>query len=227
MSAASCVSPRVTGLSSSTRCGFLVVIVLFALGAGPEPQRLARIAPGVVWVAALLASLLAMDRLFRDDARDGALEQLMLLPTPLPVVVIAKSDRSLGGDRAAAGRALAAGGAADGTERLCDADANADAAAWHADAELSRRAGRGADGRAAPRRHPVEPDYSAARDPVADFLHRRGGCRRDAVAGRRVFRALRRVFNSKRHANAVRDGGGAAYHYSVGPVSRAIILCEQ
>ncbi|EPD6683513.1 heme exporter protein CcmB [Cronobacter sakazakii] len=69
---------------------FLVVIVLFALGAGPEPQLLARIAPGVVWVAALLASLLAMDRLFRDDARDGALEQLMLLPTPLPVVVIAK-----------------------------------------------------------------------------------------------------------------------------------------
>ncbi|ELY2667624.1 heme exporter protein CcmB [Cronobacter sakazakii] len=69
---------------------FLVVIVLFALGAGPEPQLLARIAPGVVWVAALLASLLAMDRLFRDDARDGALEQFMLLPTPLPVVVIAK-----------------------------------------------------------------------------------------------------------------------------------------
>ncbi|MEB8678444.1 heme exporter protein CcmB [Cronobacter malonaticus] len=69
---------------------FLVVIVLFALGAGPEPQLLARIAPGVVWVAALLASLLAMDRLFRDDTRDGALEQLMLLPTPLPVVVIAK-----------------------------------------------------------------------------------------------------------------------------------------
>ncbi|EOV8958801.1 heme exporter protein CcmB [Cronobacter turicensis] len=69
---------------------FLVVIVLFALGAGPEPQLLARIAPGVVWVAALLASLLAMDRLFRDDARDGALEQLMLLPMPLPVVVIAK-----------------------------------------------------------------------------------------------------------------------------------------
>ncbi|EOV0628886.1 heme exporter protein CcmB [Cronobacter sakazakii] len=69
---------------------FLVVIVLFALGAGPEPQLLARIAPGVVWVAALLASLLAMDRLFRDDAREGALEQLMLLPTPLPVVVIAK-----------------------------------------------------------------------------------------------------------------------------------------
>ncbi|ALB63496.1 heme ABC transporter permease [Cronobacter condimenti 1330] len=69
---------------------FLVVIVLFALGIGPEPHLLARIAPGVVWVAALLSSLLAMDRLFRDDWRDGALEQLMLLPVPLWQVVIAK-----------------------------------------------------------------------------------------------------------------------------------------
>ncbi|ELQ5994080.1 heme exporter protein CcmB [Cronobacter dublinensis] len=69
---------------------FLVVIVLFALGTGPEPQLLARIAPGVVWVAALLAALMAMDRLFHDDWRDGALEQLMLLPAPLPLVVLAK-----------------------------------------------------------------------------------------------------------------------------------------
>ncbi|ELY2738911.1 heme exporter protein CcmB [Cronobacter dublinensis] len=69
---------------------FLVVIVLFALGIGPEPQLLARIAPGVVWVAALLAALMAMDRLFHDDWRDGALEQLLLLPAPLPLVVLAK-----------------------------------------------------------------------------------------------------------------------------------------
>ncbi|ELY2855860.1 heme exporter protein CcmB [Cronobacter dublinensis] len=69
---------------------FLVVIVLFALGISPEPQLLARIAPGVVWVAALLAALMAMDRLFHDDWRDGALEQLMLLPAPLPLVVLAK-----------------------------------------------------------------------------------------------------------------------------------------
>ena len=69
---------------------FLIVITLFPLGIGPEPQMLARIAPGVVWVAALLSSLLAMDRLFRDDWQDGALEQLMLLPVPLPVVVVAK-----------------------------------------------------------------------------------------------------------------------------------------
>ncbi|MEW7311789.1 heme exporter protein CcmB [Buttiauxella gaviniae] len=69
---------------------FLIVITLFPLGIGPESQLLARIAPGVIWVAALLASLLAMDRLFRDDFQDGSLEQLMLLPIPLPAVVLAK-----------------------------------------------------------------------------------------------------------------------------------------
>ncbi|MGL4859997.1 MAG: heme exporter protein CcmB [Enterobacteriaceae bacterium] len=69
---------------------FLVVITLFPLSMGPEPQLLARIAPGVLWVSALLASLLALERLFRDDFTDGTLEQLLLLPTPLPVLVLAK-----------------------------------------------------------------------------------------------------------------------------------------
>lgn len=69
---------------------FLIVITLFPLGIGPEPQLLARIAPGIIWVAALLASLMAMDRLFRDDFQDGSLEQLMLLPVPLPLVVLVK-----------------------------------------------------------------------------------------------------------------------------------------
>lgn len=69
---------------------FLIVITLFPFGIGPEPGLLARIAPGVVWVAALLASLLVMDRLFREDLLDGSLEQLLLLPTPLAGVVMAK-----------------------------------------------------------------------------------------------------------------------------------------
>ncbi|MCQ8228503.1 heme exporter protein CcmB [Pantoea trifolii] len=69
---------------------FLIVITLFPLGIGPEPQQLARIAPGVAWVAALLASLLALERLFHDDFLDGSLEQLLLLPTPLPVTVLGK-----------------------------------------------------------------------------------------------------------------------------------------
>ena len=66
---------------------FLIVITLFPFGVGAAPQLLAQIAPGVVWVAALLAALLVMDRLFRDDWQDGSLEQLMLLPTPLVAVV--------------------------------------------------------------------------------------------------------------------------------------------
>ncbi|MXP48467.1 heme exporter protein CcmB [Pantoea sp. Eser] len=64
---------------------FLIVITLFPLGIGPDPQQLARIAPGVAWVAALLA----LERLFSDDFIDGSLEQL-LLPTPLPVTVLGK-----------------------------------------------------------------------------------------------------------------------------------------
>lgn len=69
---------------------FLIVITLFPLGIGPEPQLLARIAPGVVWVAALLSCLLSLERLFRDDFLDGSLEQLMLMPVPLSQIVIGK-----------------------------------------------------------------------------------------------------------------------------------------
>ncbi|MEG0210170.1 heme exporter protein CcmB [Hafnia sp.] len=69
---------------------FLIVITLFPLSIGPEPQLLARIAPGVVWVAALLAALLSLERLFKDDYLDGTLEQLMLTPSPLALTVLAK-----------------------------------------------------------------------------------------------------------------------------------------
>ncbi|WP_434640639.1 heme exporter protein CcmB [Klebsiella sp. I138] len=69
---------------------FLVVITLFPFGVGADPQLLAQIAPGIVWVAALLAALLVMDKLFRDDWQDGSLEQLLLLPTPLVAVVLVK-----------------------------------------------------------------------------------------------------------------------------------------
>jgi len=69
---------------------FLIIVTLFPLGIGPESALLARIAPGVVWVAALLASLLGLERMFRDDFLDGSLEQLLLLPTPLPIVALVK-----------------------------------------------------------------------------------------------------------------------------------------
>jgi heme exporter protein B len=69
---------------------FLMVITLFPLGVSPEPGFLAELAPGVLWVAALLATLLSMDSLFRTDFDDGSLEQLLLSPQPLFVVVLAK-----------------------------------------------------------------------------------------------------------------------------------------
>ncbi|RXJ72940.1 heme exporter protein CcmB [Veronia nyctiphanis] len=69
---------------------FIIVITLFPLGVGPGPQLLAEIAPGIIWVAALLAALLSLERLFRDDFIDGSLEQMLLMPEPLPVLVFAK-----------------------------------------------------------------------------------------------------------------------------------------
>lgn len=69
---------------------FLIVLTLFPLGIGPEPALLRRIAPGIMWVAALLACLLSLERLFRDDVQDGTLDQLLLLPAPLPLTVLAR-----------------------------------------------------------------------------------------------------------------------------------------
>ncbi|WP_158134098.1 heme exporter protein CcmB [Vibrio navarrensis] len=69
---------------------FIIVITLFPLSIGPEPNLLARIAAGIVWVAALLSALLSLERLFRDDFQDGSLEQMMLMPIPLQLVVISK-----------------------------------------------------------------------------------------------------------------------------------------
>jgi heme exporter protein B len=69
---------------------FILVVSLFPLGIGPSPQLLATIAPGVIWVAALLATLLSMERLFRSDFEDGALEHLLLSPHSLPLLVLAK-----------------------------------------------------------------------------------------------------------------------------------------
>lgn len=69
---------------------FVIVVSLFPLGVGPEPDTLRAIAPGVVWVAALLASMLALTRLFAWDYADGTLEQLALSPQPLVLLVCAK-----------------------------------------------------------------------------------------------------------------------------------------
>lgn len=69
---------------------FVIVVSLFPLGIGPELKVLRLIAPGVVWVAALLASMLALERLFAADFDDGALEQMLLTPQPLSLLVLGK-----------------------------------------------------------------------------------------------------------------------------------------
>ena len=70
---------------------FVIAVTLFPLGVGPELGLLSRIAPGAVWVAALLAALLSLERLFVADHEDGSLEQLMLGTLPLEFVVLAKT----------------------------------------------------------------------------------------------------------------------------------------
>lgn len=68
----------------------LMVVVLFALAMGRDPQALSRVAPAVLWMAVLLSGLLALDRMFRDDAEDGALEQWLLAPVPLAWLVLVR-----------------------------------------------------------------------------------------------------------------------------------------
>lgn len=70
---------------------FVLVTLLFPLGYTPELSQLRGVAPGVLWVAALLASMLTLDTLFRDDAQDGTLEQLVLSGQPLAALVFAKT----------------------------------------------------------------------------------------------------------------------------------------
>lgn len=69
---------------------FVLVVSLFPLAVTPKPDLLREMAPGVIWVAALLATLLSLDGLFKQDYDDGSLDQLMLSPNPLMLLVFAK-----------------------------------------------------------------------------------------------------------------------------------------
>jgi heme exporter protein B len=69
---------------------FIIVVSLFPLGVGTEKELLRILGPGVVWVAALLASMLALERLFAADYEDGTLEQMLMTPQPLALLVLAK-----------------------------------------------------------------------------------------------------------------------------------------
>ena len=80
------------GGAIGTALGFyLVVVAITPLGLGPDLNLLARIAPGILWIALLLAALLSADRIFHNDYEDGALDLLMTGPLPLPLVAATKS----------------------------------------------------------------------------------------------------------------------------------------
>ena len=81
---------RQGGASPLAIAFFILIVTLFPLGVGPESATLARVAAGLVWVAALLATMLSLDRLFQADLEDGALDLLVLAPLPLGATVIAK-----------------------------------------------------------------------------------------------------------------------------------------
>lgn len=69
---------------------FVLVISLFPLGVSPDPALLQKMSPGLLWVVALLSALLASDGMFREDYEDGCLDQILLAPQPLYLLVIAK-----------------------------------------------------------------------------------------------------------------------------------------
>jgi len=69
---------------------FVLAVLLFPFGVGPEPELLGRVAAGIIWVAALLAAVLSLDRLFTPDHADGSLELIALSPAPLEITLMAK-----------------------------------------------------------------------------------------------------------------------------------------
>ncbi len=85
------LSLRAGGSSVQALVFFLIVMVLVPLGVGPDPEVLAKLAPGTLWLAALLACLLSLDRLFQSDHEDGSLEALFLTPLPLEAIVAVKA----------------------------------------------------------------------------------------------------------------------------------------
>ena len=70
---------------------FVLAAVLFPLGIGPEPKLLPQLAPGVIWIMALLSAMLSFERLFTPDYEDGSLEQFAICPVPLEIIALAKA----------------------------------------------------------------------------------------------------------------------------------------
>jgi heme exporter protein B len=84
------LATRRGGEAALTLGFFVITIALFPFGVGPDPELLGRIAAGIIWVTALLAAIVSLDRLFRQDLEDGSLDLLAISPMPLELLVLAK-----------------------------------------------------------------------------------------------------------------------------------------
>jgi len=84
------IAARIGGSGAMGVVFFLTLVAIVPFAVGPDPNLLARIGPAILWIAALLASLLSFDRLFQADAEDGTLDLLHLSETPLELAVLAK-----------------------------------------------------------------------------------------------------------------------------------------
>ena len=190
---------------------FLIVVTLVPFAVGPDLAQLQRIGPAILWIGALLASLLTLDRLFAADHEDGSLDLLLMGRTPLELAVLAKAlahwittGLPLVIATPLLGLFLNLEPAAIGAVALT-------LAGRHAGADLHRPDRRGAVGRAAARRLAAA-GAGAAADRAGADLRRRGLERRDRRAGdvRRAVHDPVRADARKPRARAVRRGGGAA-----------------
>ena len=181
----------------------LLVVVLFALALGGEARALAKVASAVLWLAVLLAGLLALDTLFRGDAEDGSLEQWMLAPVPLAWLVLVRTFMHWATTALPLLLATPLLGELLHLPRDATAGAAGLAGAGHAAAEPARRGGRRIDRRHAPLRYPCRPAGAAAVRAGAG-VRRRQRRGRGAGAG-----SHRRAAAARRRAGA-RAGAGAA-----------------
>ena len=188
---------------------FLIVVTLTPFAIGPDLALLKRIGPAILWIGALLASLLALDRLFAADHEDGSLDLLLMGSTPLELAVLTKALAHW----ITTGLPLVIATPLLGLFLNLEADAiarrRADLARRHAGAHLHRADRRRALGRAAARRIAAA-GAGAAADRAGADLRRRGLERRDHRIGlRRAVHDLVRADAREPRARTVRRGRGA------------------
>ncbi len=171
------VARRIGGGASVGAVFFLIMVAIMPFALGPDLRLLAKLGPAILWIAALLSTLLGLDRLFQADAEDGSLDLFAHAAPPLEVIVLVKCAAHWTTSDSAADRRRAAVRPDAGDGRAGAGAGDAVAACGHAGADDDRRHRRGADRFASARRAPDGGAGAAAFDPGAHF-RRRGRLRR-------------------------------------------------